>query len=195
MSTAPDRLFTTSHPFGGVPGLAKTLTVNTLAKCLHLDFKQNASLRPITSSEIWSERYFTTSRMKFWSKKDRFFKIWSCRWGQTDLPAKYSQHFEACRRSKSLSETRLHARSTIFCAGPHKIRMTRGTYPLPKLSRSSLWWKYTMTILAKPRMKWEVMASNGKLWLSAQMSILVLTKQRCIWYQKWYPTRENGRAT
>ena len=67
-------LFTNGHILlEGVPGLAKTLTVNTLAKVLHLDFKRIQFTPDLLPSDLIGTMIYNQQEASFEVKKGPIF--------------------------------------------------------------------------------------------------------------------------
>lgn len=69
-------LFTNGHILlEGVPGLAKTLTVNTLAKVLHLDFNRIQFTPDLLPSDLVGTMIYNQQKADFEVKKGPIFPI------------------------------------------------------------------------------------------------------------------------
>lgn len=95
-------LFTNGHILlEGVPGLAKTLTISTLAKVLHLDFARIQFTPDLLPADLVGTMIYNQKDGKFEVKKGPIFAniIWRMR--STDLQLKFSRHcWRPCKRNK-----------------------------------------------------------------------------------------------
>jgi MoxR-like ATPase len=128
-------LFTNGHILlEGVPGLAKTLTVNTLAKVLHLDFKRIQFTPDLLPSDLIGTMIYNQQNGDFEVKKGPIFSNIILADEVNRSPAKVQSALLEAMQEKQVTI----GETTYFLDRPFLVLATQnpvdqeGTYPLPE---------------------------------------------------------------
>lgn len=128
-------LFTNGHILlEGVPGLAKTLTVNTLAKVLHLDFKRIQFTPDLLPSDLIGTMIYNQQNADFAVKKGPIFANIILADEVNRSPAKVQSALLEAMQEKQVTI----GETTFFLDRPFLVLATQnpvdqeGTYPLPE---------------------------------------------------------------
>ncbi|MEX2593373.1 MAG: MoxR family ATPase [Anditalea sp.] len=128
-------LFTNGHILlEGVPGLAKTLTVNTLAKVLHLDFKRIQFTPDLLPSDLIGTMIYNQQNADFEVKKGPIFSNIILADEVNRSPAKVQSALLEAMQEKQVTI----GETTFFLDRPFLVLATQnpvdqeGTYPLPE---------------------------------------------------------------
>jgi MoxR-like ATPase len=121
----------------GVPGLAKTLLISTLAKVLDLKFNRiqfTPDLMPsdITGTDIIQEEP-GSGRRRWCSRRGRSSQTSSSPTKSTARrPRRRRRSSKRCRSTASRSRAHLHARRAVLRLATQNPIELEGTYPLPE---------------------------------------------------------------
>ncbi|EON79140.1 MoxR-like ATPase in aerotolerance operon [Lunatimonas lonarensis] len=128
-------LFTNGHILlEGVPGLAKTLTVNTLAKVLHLDFKRIQFTPDLLPSDLIGTMIYNQLNANFEVKKGPIFSNIILADEVNRSPAKVQSALLEAMQEKQVTI----GETTFLLDKPFLVLATQnpvdqeGTYPLPE---------------------------------------------------------------
>ncbi len=128
-------LFTNGHILlEGVPGLAKTLTVNTLAKVLHLDFKRIQFTPDLLPSDLIGTMIYNQLNANFEVKKGPIFSNIILADEVNRSPAKVqSALLEAMQEKQvTIGETTFPLDKPFLVLATQNPVDQEGTYPLPE---------------------------------------------------------------
>lgn len=128
-------LFTNGHILlEGVPGLAKTLTVNTLAKVLHLDFKRIQFTPDLLPSDLIGTMIYNQLTANFEVKKGPIFSNIILADEVNRSPAKVqSALLEAMQEKQvTIGETTFQLDKPFLVLATQNPVDQEGTYPLPE---------------------------------------------------------------
>jgi MoxR-like ATPase len=128
-------LFTNGHILlEGVPGLAKTLTVNTLAKVLHLDFKRIQFTPDLLPSDLIGTMIYNQQTSNFEVKKGPIFSNVILADEVNRSPAKVqSALLEAMQEKQvTIGETTYTLDRPFLVLATQNPVDQEGTYPLPE---------------------------------------------------------------
>ena len=128
-------LFTNGHILlEGVPGLAKTLTVNTLAKVLHLDFKRIQFTPDLLPSDLIGTMIYNQQTSNFEVKKGPIFSNVVLADEVNRSPAKVqSALLEAMQEKQvTIGETTYTLDRPFLVLATQNPVDQEGTYPLPE---------------------------------------------------------------
>ena len=128
-------LFTNGHILlEGVPGLAKTLTVNTLAKVLHLDFKRIQFTPDLLPSDLIGTMIYNQQTSNFEVKKGPIFSNVILADEVNRSPAKVqSALLEAMKEKQvTIGETTYTLDRPFLVLATQNPVDQEGTYPLPE---------------------------------------------------------------
>ncbi|OOG78841.1 MoxR family ATPase [Algoriphagus sp. A40] len=128
-------LFTNGHILlEGVPGLAKTLTVNTLAKVLHLDFKRIQFTPDLLPSDLIGTMIYNQQTASFEVKKGPIFSNVILADEVNRSPAKVqSALLEAMQEKQvTIGETTFTLDRPFLVLATQNPVDQEGTYPLPE---------------------------------------------------------------
>jgi MoxR-like ATPase len=128
-------LFTNGHILlEGVPGLAKTLTVNTLAKVLDLDFQRIQFTPDLLPADLVGTMIYNQSKAEFEVKKGPIFANLILADEVNRSPAKVqSALLEAMQeRQVTIGETTYKLDSPFLVLATQNPVEQEGTYPLPE---------------------------------------------------------------
>ncbi len=118
----------------GVPGLAKTLTVNTLAKVLHLDFQRLQFTPDLLPADLIGTMIYNQQRSEFEVKKGPIFSNMILADEINRSPAKVqSALLEAMQeRQITIGETTFKLDNPFLVLATQNPIEQEGTYPLPE---------------------------------------------------------------
>ncbi len=118
----------------GVPGLAKTLTVNTLAKVLHLDFQRLQFTPDLLPADLIGTMIYNQQRSEFEVKKGPIFSNMILADEINRSPAKVqSALLEAMQeRQITIGETTFKLDNPFLVLATQNPIDQEGTYPLPE---------------------------------------------------------------
>ncbi len=128
-------LFTNGHILlEGVPGLAKTLTVNTLAKVLHLDFKRIQFTPDLLPSDLIGTMIYNQQRGDFEVKKGPIFSNLILADEVNRSPAKVQAALLESMQEKqvTIGETTYPLDRPFLVLATQNPVDQEGTYPLPE---------------------------------------------------------------
>jgi MoxR-like ATPase len=128
-------LFTNGHVLlEGVPGLAKTLTVNTLARVLHLDFKRIQFTPDLLPSDLVGTMIYNQQEASFEVKKGPIFANIILADEVNRSPAKVqSALLEAMQEKQvTIGETTFQLDRPFLVLATQNPVDQEGTYPLPE---------------------------------------------------------------
>ncbi len=128
-------LFTNGHILlEGVPGLAKTLTVNTLAKVLHLDFKRIQFTPDLLPSDLIGTMIYNQQEANFEVKKGPIFSNIILADEVNRSPAKVqSALLEAMQEKQvTIGDTSYQLDRPFLVLATQNPVDQEGTYPLPE---------------------------------------------------------------
>jgi MoxR-like ATPase len=128
-------LFTNGHILlEGVPGLAKTLTVNTLARVLHLDFKRIQFTPDLLPSDLVGTMIYNQQESNFEVKKGPIFSNIVLADEVNRSPAKVqSALLEAMQEKQvTIGETTFQLDRPFLVLATQNPVDQEGTYPLPE---------------------------------------------------------------
>jgi len=128
-------LFTNGHILlEGVPGLAKTLTVNTLSKVLHLDFKRIQFTPDLLPSDLVGTMIYNQQNANFEVKKGPIFSNIILADEVNRSPAKVqSALLEAMQEKQvTIGETTFTLDKPFLVLATQNPVDQEGTYPLPE---------------------------------------------------------------
>ena len=128
-------LFTNGHILlEGVPGLAKTLTVNTLANVLHLDFKRIQFTPDLLPADLVGTMIYNQQKAEFEVKKGPIFANIILADEVNRSPAKVqSALLEAMQEKQvTIGETTFYLDRPFLVLATQNPVEQEGTYPLPE---------------------------------------------------------------
>ena len=128
-------LFTNGHILlEGVPGLAKTLTVNTLAKVLHLDFKRIQFTPDLLPADLIGTMIYNQQRSNFEVKKGPIFANLILADEVNRSPAKVQSALLESMQEKqvTIGETTYPLDRPFLVLATQNPVDQEGTYPLPE---------------------------------------------------------------
>jgi MoxR-like ATPase len=128
-------LFTNGHILlEGVPGLAKTLTVNTLAKVLHLDFKRIQFTPDLLPADLIGTMIYNQQRGDFEVKKGPIFSNLILADEVNRSPAKVQSALLESMQEKqvTIGETTYPLDRPFLVLATQNPVDQEGTYPLPE---------------------------------------------------------------
>ena len=128
-------LFTQGHVLlEGVPGLAKTLTVNTLAEVLHLDFRRIQFTPDLLPADLIGTMIYNQQRSEFEVKKGPIFSNLILADEVNRSPAKVqSALLEAMQEKQvTIGETTFKLDKPFLVLATQNPVDQEGTYPLPE---------------------------------------------------------------
>jgi MoxR-like ATPase len=146
-------LFTNGHILlEGVPGLAKTLTVNTLAKVLHLDFKRIQFTPDLLPSDLIGTMIYNQQTSNFEVKKGPIFSNVFLADEVNRSPAKVqSALLEAMQEKQvTIGETTYTLDRPFLVLATQNPVDQEGTYPLPEAQVDRFMLK---TVIDYPKME------------------------------------------
>ena len=128
-------LFTNGHILlEGVPGLAKTLTVNTLAKVLHLDFKRIQFTPDLLPADLIGTMIYNQQQSNFEVKKGPIFANLILADEVNRSPAKVQSALLESMQEKqvTIGETTYQLDRPFLVLATQNPVDQEGTYPLPE---------------------------------------------------------------
>ena len=128
-------LFTQGHILlEGVPGLAKTLTVNTLAKVLHLDFQRLQFTPDLLPADLIGTMIYNQQKSEFEVKKGPIFSNMILADEVNRSPAKVQSALLECmqERQVTIGNTTFKLDKPFLVMATQNPVEQEGTYPLPE---------------------------------------------------------------
>ncbi|MDB5261802.1 MAG: ATPase [Adhaeribacter sp.] len=170
-------LFTNGHILlEGVPGLAKTLTINTLSKVLHLDFQRIQFTPDLLPSDLIGTMIYNQSASAFEVKKGPIFANLVLADEVNRSPAKVqSALLEAMQEKQvTIGETTFKLDLPFLVLATQNPVEQEGTYPLPEAQVDRFMMKVFVNYLTKAD-ELEVMRRMANMAFDSQVNT-VLTK-------------------
>lgn len=168
-------LFTNGHILlEGVPGLAKTLTVNTLAKVLHLDFKRIQFTPDLLPSDLIGTMIYNQQNADFEVKKGPIFANIILADEVNRSPAKVQSALLEAMQEKQVTigeTTFLLDRPFLVLATQNPVDQ-EGTYPLPEAQVDRFMMKVHIDYPSKTD-ELEVMRRMTNILYSSQVSAIL----------------------
>ncbi|MCZ6693622.1 MAG: MoxR family ATPase [Bacteroidetes bacterium] len=171
-------LFTEGHILlEGVPGLAKTLTVNTLAKVLHLDFQRMQFTPDLLPADLIGTMIFNQKATKFEVKKGPIFANMILADEVNRSPAKVqSALLEAMQEKQvTIGETTFPLDRPFFVMATQNPIEQEGTYPLPEAQMDRFMMKVNVDYPTKEE-ELEVMRRMSNLSFEGQVKTILKKK-------------------
>ncbi|WP_066839411.1 AAA family ATPase [Rufibacter ruber] len=171
-------LFTNGHILlEGVPGLAKTLTINTLAKVLHLDFQRIQFTPDLLPSDLVGTMIYNQSSSAFEVKKGPIFANLVLADEVNRSPAKVqSALLEAMQEKQvTIGEKTYRLDLPFLVLATQNPVEHEGTYPLPEAQVDRFMMKVYVDYLSKAD-ELEVMRRMSNLSYTSTVNT-ILTKQ------------------
>jgi len=171
-------LFTQGHILlEGVPGLAKTLTVNTLAKVLHLDFQRMQFTPDLLPADLIGTMIFNQKATKFEVKKGPIFANMILADEVNRSPAKVqSALLEAMQEKQvTIGETTFPLDRPFFVMATQNPIEQEGTYPLPEAQMDRFMMKVNVDYPTKEE-ELEVMRRMSNLSFEGQVKTILKKK-------------------
>jgi MoxR-like ATPase len=171
-------LFTNGHILlEGVPGLAKTLTINTLSKVLHLNFQRIQFTPDLLPSDLIGTMIYNQSSSKFEVKKGPIFANLILADEVNRSPAKVqSALLEAMQEKQvTIGETTFKLDLPFLVLATQNPVEQEGTYPLPEAQVDRFMMKVFVNYLSKTD-ELEVMRRMANMSFTQHVAT-VLTKQ------------------
>ena len=171
-------LFTNGHILlEGVPGLAKTLTVNTLAKVLHLDFKRIQFTPDLLPADLIGTMIYNQQQANFEVKKGPIFANLILADEVNRSPAKVQSALLESMQEKqvTIGETTFQLDRPFLVLATQNPVDQEGTYPLPEAQVDRFMLKVYVDYPSKEN-ELEVMRRMANMSFSSQVSSL-LTKE------------------
>jgi len=171
-------LFTNGHVLlEGVPGLAKTLTVNTLANVLHLDFQRIQFTPDLMPSDLIGTMIYNQKQGNFEVKKGPIFSNLVLADEVNRSPAKVqSALLEAMQEKQvTIGETTFPLDRPFLVLATQNPVDQEGTYPLPEAQVDRFMLKVTVDYPTKSQ-ELEVMRRMSNMTFNKEVNT-VLTKE------------------
>ena len=171
-------LFTQGHILlEGVPGLAKTLTVNTLAKVLHLDFQRMQFTPDLLPADLIGTMIYNQQKASFEVKKGPIFANLILADEVNRSPAKVqSALLEAMQEKQvTIGETTFPLDRPFLVLATQNPVEQEGTYPLPEAQVDRFMMKVHVDYPSKEN-ELEVMRRMSNLSFSGDLQS-ILTKE------------------
>ena len=171
-------LFTNGHILlEGVPGLAKTLTVNTLAKVLHLDFKRIQFTPDLLPADLIGTMIYNQQRSNFEVKKGPIFANLILADEVNRSPAKVQSALLESMQEKqvTIGETTFQLDRPFLVLATQNPVDQEGTYPLPEAQVDRFMLKVYVDYPSKEN-ELEVMRRMANMSFSSQVES-ILTKE------------------
>jgi MoxR-like ATPase len=171
-------LFTNGHVLlEGVPGLAKTLTVNTLAKVLDLDFQRIQFTPDLLPADLVGTMIYNQSKAAFEVKKGPVFANLILADEVNRSPAKVQSALLECmqERQVTIGETTFKLDSPFLVLATQNPVEQEGTYPLPEAQVDRFMMKVFVNYLDKDS-ELEVMRRMSNMSFKSEVKT-VLNKQ------------------
>jgi MoxR-like ATPase len=145
-------LFTNGHILlEGVPGLAKTLTVNTLAQALNLDFKRIQFTPDLLPADLVGTMIFNQVKGEFEVKKGPVFSNVILADEINRSPAKVQSALLECMQEEqvTIGNTTYKLDEPFLVLATQNPVEQEGTYPLPEAQVDRFMMKVHLTYLSK----------------------------------------------
>ena len=171
-------LFTNGHILlEGVPGLAKTLTVNTLAKVLHLDFKRIQFTPDLLPADLIGTMIYNQQRSNFEVKKGPIFANLILADEVNRSPAKVQSALLESMQEKqvTIGETTFQLDRPFLVLATQNPVDQEGTYPLPEAQVDRFMLKVYVDYPSKEN-ELEVMRRMANMSFNSQVES-ILTKE------------------
>jgi MoxR-like ATPase len=171
-------LFTNGHVLlEGVPGLAKTLTVNTLANVLHLDFQRIQFTPDLMPSDLIGTMIYNQKQGNFEVKKGPIFSNLVLADEVNRSPAKVqSALLEAMQEKQvTIGETTFPLDRPFLVLATQNPVDQEGTYPLPEAQVDRFMLKVTVSYPTKSQ-ELEVMRRMSNMTFNKDVNT-ILTKE------------------
>ncbi|HET8858566.1 MoxR family ATPase [Marivirga sp.] len=171
-------LFTNGHVLlEGVPGLAKTLTVNTLANVLHLDFQRIQFTPDLMPSDLIGTMIYNQKQGNFEVKKGPIFSNLVLADEVNRSPAKVqSALLEAMQEKQvTIGETTFQLDRPFLVLATQNPVDQEGTYPLPEAQVDRFMLKVTVSYPTKSQ-ELEVMRRMSNMTFKKDVNT-ILTKE------------------
>ncbi|RUA34983.1 MAG: ATPase [Bacteroidetes bacterium] len=171
-------LFTNGHVLlEGVPGLAKTLTVNTLANVLHLDFQRIQFTPDLMPSDLIGTMIYNQKQGNFEVKKGPIFSNLVLADEVNRSPAKVqSALLEAMQEKQvTIGETTFPLDRPFLVLATQNPVDQEGTYPLPEAQVDRFMLKVTVDYPTKSQ-ELEVMRRMSNMTFNKEVNT-ILTKE------------------
>ncbi len=171
-------LFTQGHILlEGVPGLAKTLTVNTLANVLHLDFQRLQFTPDLLPADLIGTMIYNQQKSEFEVKKGPIFANMILADEVNRSPAKVqSALLEAMQeRQVTIGETTFKLDKPFLVMATQNPVEQEGTYPLPEAQVDRFMMKVFVDYPQKHE-ELEIMRRMSNMKFDARLST-ILTKE------------------
>lgn len=171
-------LFTNGHILlEGVPGLAKTLTVNTLAKVLHLDFNRIQFTPDLLPSDLVGTMIYNQQKANFEVKKGPIFSNLILADEVNRSPAKVQSALLESMQEKqvTIGETTYQLDRPFLVLATQNPVDQEGTYPLPEAQVDRFMMKVHIDYPSKAD-EMEVMRRMANLQFSSEVNA-ILTKE------------------
>jgi len=171
-------LFTNGHVLlEGVPGLAKTLTVNTLANVLHLDFQRIQFTPDLMPSDLIGTMIYNQKQGNFEVKKGPIFSNLVLADEVNRSPAKVqSALLEAMQEKQvTIGETTFQLDRPFLVLATQNPVDQEGTYPLPEAQVDRFMLKVTVSYPTKSQ-ELEVMRRMSNMSFKKDVNT-ILTKE------------------
>lgn len=168
-------LFTNGHVLlEGVPGLAKTLTVNTLAEVLHLDFQRIQFTPDLMPSDLIGTMIYNQKNGKFEVKKGPIFSNLILADEVNRSPAKVqSALLEAMQEKQvTIGETSYKLDRPFLVLATQNPVDQEGTYPLPEAQVDRFMLKVTVDYPTKEQ-ELEVMRRMSNMSFNKEVNVLL----------------------
>lgn len=171
-------LFTNGHILlEGVPGLAKTLTINTLAKALNLSFQRIQFTPDLLPADLIGTMIYNQKELSFEVKKGPIFANLILADEVNRSPAKVQSALLEAMQEKQVtigSTTHKLEKPFLVLATQNPVEQ-EGTYPLPEAQVDRFMMKIFVSYLNKQE-ELEVMRRMSNMTFSAEISP-ILSKQ------------------
>jgi MoxR-like ATPase len=168
-------LFTNGHVLlEGVPGLAKTLTVNTLAEVLHLDFQRIQFTPDLMPSDLIGTMIYNQKDGKFEVKKGPIFSNLILADEVNRAPAKVqSALLEAMQEKQvTIGENSYKLDRPFLVLATQNPVDQEGTYPLPEAQVDRFMLKVTVDYPTKEQ-ELEVMRRMSNMTFNKEVNVLL----------------------
>lgn len=171
-------LFTQGHILlEGVPGLAKTLTVNTLANVLHLDFKRIQFTPDLLPADLIGTMIYNQQKAEFEVKKGPIFSNLILADEVNRSPAKVQSALLEAMQEKTVTigETTYGLDRPFLVMATQNPVDQEGTYPLPEAQVDRFMLKVHVGYLSKQD-ELEVMKRMSNMAFDAKLKTLLTKK-------------------
>lgn len=168
-------LFTQGHILlEGVPGLAKTLTVNTLADVLHLDFKRIQFTPDLLPADLIGTMIYNQQKAEFEVKKGPIFSNMILADEVNRSPAKVQSALLESMQEKqvTIGETTFGLDRPFLVMATQNPIDQEGTYPLPEAQVDRFMMKVHVDYPTKEE-ELEVMRRMANMQFSAEVTTLL----------------------